>query len=144
MLPWVAVLAWMGLIFMLSAQSGLRVSADAEVDRPLRSLAHVVTYGILAALLLGALRASGSSVRASLAGAVMLAVLYGVSDEVHQAFVPDRTGQVGDVLLDAVGAALGAGAGVLLLRRRERRRANPAEGVAPGGRAEPGGRTQRR
>jgi VanZ family protein len=37
----------------------------------------------------------------------VLAVLYAVSDEVHQTFVAGRHGSPRDVLIDAVGAALG-------------------------------------
>lgn len=37
-----------------------------------------------------------------------IAVLYGVSDELHQAFVPNRDSSALDVGFDAVGAAIGA------------------------------------
>jgi VanZ family protein len=36
-----------------------------------------------------------------------LAVLYGLSDEWHQSFVPGRTPDVVDILTDAIGAAIG-------------------------------------
>ena len=49
------------------------------------------------------------------ATAVMLSTLYGVFDEVHQAFTPDRTPDIRDLLADVLGAALGV-ASVLLLR----------------------------
>jgi VanZ family protein len=39
--------------------------------------------------------------------AILLASLYGVSDEVHQAFVPFRESSWLDWLADTVGAALG-------------------------------------
>lgn len=37
----------------------------------------------------------------------MVAVLYAVSDEIHQLFVPGRAGKVSDVLIDSAGIALG-------------------------------------
>jgi VanZ family protein len=40
----------------------------------------------------------------------VIATLYGVSDEIHQAFVPLRTPDVRDVIADATGAALALGA----------------------------------
>lgn len=49
----------------------------------------------------------------------LLAVLYAATDEIHQTFVPGRSGRVTDVLIDAAGAAVG----VLVmawLRRRAR------------------------
>lgn len=39
--------------------------------------------------------------------AFFVAVLYAVTDEFHQIFVPSRQGQVLDVLIDSLGAALG-------------------------------------
>jgi VanZ family protein len=85
--------------------------------------AHAVAYGILAFLCLMGMtgwrwrRIAG----ASLLAAFVLAVLYGVSDEVHQSFVPGRTPDGADVVADAVGAALGllaAWAWAILLGRR--------------------------
>ncbi len=38
---WLPAVAWMALIFALSAQSGLRVSDDASVDGPIRHVVHI-------------------------------------------------------------------------------------------------------
>ena len=37
---------------------------------------------------------------------VFICFLYGISDEVHQAFVPGREASVGDLLADVAGAAI--------------------------------------
>lgn len=42
------------------------------------------------------------------ATAVLLSILYGVSDEMHQLLVPPRSVEMGDVLADAVGSAAAA------------------------------------
>ena len=39
--------------------------------------------------------------------AVVLCVLYSISDEVHQYFVPGRSAGVIDILIDTVGSSLG-------------------------------------
>lgn len=39
--------------------------------------------------------------------AFVLCVLYSVSDEIHQLFVPGRAGMISDVILDSTGALLG-------------------------------------
>lgn len=49
--------------------------------------------------------------------AVLIAFLFGISDEVHQYFVPNRSADVMDVVADVVGATLGATAVAVLLRR---------------------------
>ncbi len=66
--------AWMALIFLLSAQPGLRVSNDPSVDGPIRHVAHVIVYAILTLLLLwgvGALSSGWRTRVALLAGLVL-------------------------------------------------------------------------
>jgi VanZ family protein len=118
---WLPALAWMGLIFVLSAQSGLRVSEDASVDAPFRVVAHLGTYAILGGLLLFALTARMPLAVHVAVLAFGLAVVYGVTDEVHQAFVPARTGEISDVVADSIGAALGVTFTWWILSRRARR-----------------------
>ncbi len=43
--------------------------------------------------------------------AIVLATLYGVSDEFHQLFVPGRSADRYDVLADCIGATMGAAIG---------------------------------
>ena len=87
--------------------------------------AHAIAYGVLALAMLRAVTGADSS--RITAGAVLLAVAltvaYGLTDEVHQAFVPGRTPEFRDLAADAVGAAAGAALGwawsiVLAVRAR--------------------------
>jgi VanZ family protein len=109
-LRWGPAIATMVVIFVLSAQPGLRASNDPAVDLPIRHAAHVAVYALLSLFLVRALCWDGD--RRPSAGQLLLAVglatLYGVSDEIHQTFVPDRTGHAVDVGWDLIGAALGA------------------------------------
>lgn len=92
-------------------------------------LVHVLLYAVLAALLATALapprsRAAPERSRRTvmlIALAAVIATLYGVTDELHQLFVPGRSSDVGDLLADAAGALIGTGATAALLRRRRRR-----------------------
>jgi len=106
---WLPVVVWAALIFALSSVPDLN-SGLGGWDLVLRKLAHATEYGILGALL-G--RATGRS-----QVAVAVGVLYAVSDEVHQLFVPGRRGAPLDVLVDAAGVTLG----VLLWQRARARR----------------------
>jgi VanZ family protein len=117
-LGWVPATLWFAFIFALSAQPSLPSPSHIS-DKE----AHAFTYGVLAVLCLMGLtgwrwrRVAG----ASLLAAFVIAVLYGISDEFHQAFVPGRTPDVADVVADAVGAALAltaAGAWAILVARR--------------------------
>lgn len=69
---------------------------------------HVAEFSVLALLWYRALGWNGPRwhVRAALA-AFLLAAGFGVIDEFHQTFVPGRTGALGDVGWDSLGAALG-------------------------------------
>jgi hypothetical protein len=71
----------------------------------IRKMGHVVEYGILAALWLRALT-PGRAPRHAAVWAVALATAYAAVDEVRQAFAPNRSPAVADVLLDAAAAWL--------------------------------------
>jgi len=104
---WGPAWATMVLIFVLSSMSGLGPIPGGVDD----GVAHALQYAVLAALLLRGLagaRWRGVRVRAA-ALAVLLATLYGVTDEAHQWFVPGRTAEVTDLVADALGAAVAAG-----------------------------------
>ena len=104
---WGPAWATMVLIFVLSSMSGLGPIPGGVDD----GVAHALQYAVLAALLLRGLagaRWRGVKVRAA-ALTVLLATLYGVTDEAHQWFVPGRTAEVTDLVADALGAAVAAG-----------------------------------
>ena len=105
------VLGWMSLIYFLSARSG------AEVNNALAALAwlgpwrdvvgHLMLYAGLATLLLFGFwswRSAGSGEFRWVALAVVLALLYGLSDEYHQTFVPGRAASLKDIIVDGLGA----------------------------------------
>ena len=72
-----------------------------------QNLLHVPAYFILAMLWWRTLRTQKWSVTASVTAAVLVSVVYGVLDEVHQYFVPGRFLSVTDAMLNLVGAVLG-------------------------------------
>lgn len=110
-LRWGPAIAVMAVIFALSAQPGLRASDDPSVDLPIRHAAHVAIYALLCASLVRGICWDGARPGwPQLALAVVLATLYGVTDEIHQTFVPDRTGHLIDVGWDLLGACAGAAA----------------------------------
>ena len=45
--------------------------------------------------------------------------LYAVTDEIHQHFVPGRSGEITDVLIDSIGCLIGALIMSSILRRRD-------------------------
>jgi VanZ family protein len=101
-------LAWMGLIFFLSAQPDLPHAPSSLLDLLLKKTAHALVYGVLTWLYLRALsdgRGRPLSDRLRLIG-LLLALLYAASDEYHQTFVPGRNGHWPDVVVDGVGGVI--------------------------------------
>lgn len=113
---WLPPLGWMGVIFLLSAQSTLPHPAQPWLSILLEQLGHALAYGILAWLFLWALRGDGSASAPLRIVSVVLAAVYGASDEIHQAFVPGRHPSLLDLLTDGAGASL-----AMLLDWRRRR-----------------------
>jgi VanZ family protein len=106
---WAPPVVEMALIFNVSAMPTPPALPGGLSDRA----GHLMAYALLGALLLRAL-ASGTwrGVTATTTmWAATLATLYGVSDELHQAFVPSRHAELGDLVVDAVGAWAAALAG---------------------------------
>jgi VanZ family protein len=119
---WLPPLAWMGIIYYLSAQSTLPGPPQPLLDTLLKKSAHFWVY---AGLAFWWWRALGSARRSSperlpngavLALAFILTVLYAASDEFHQSFTPGRHPSPWDVLIDSAGAAAALG----LLQRQSK------------------------
>jgi VanZ family protein len=135
MMRWLPAGLWIGmllLIFYFSSQAGSPENSAAWLLGWLRWLApqlaeqltpeqlHLLNYifrktghgtGYLILTLLGywAFRHSfGMDAPRAVRWAVLTSLLRAVLDEIHQAFVPGRTGTPVDVMIDAVGIALAA------------------------------------
>lgn len=80
-----------------------------KIQLPVRKLAHMTEYCILAVSLFLPLRFCGfRGIRLALLTAI-LCVLFASSDEFHQSFVAGRGPSVLDVLIDSIGALIGIG-----------------------------------
>jgi VanZ family protein len=95
---WGAVAAWAALIFALSSIPDLGTGLGGW-DYVLRKAAHGAEFAVLGFLLVRALGRER--------WALALGIAYAVTDEVHQSFVPGRLGSPFDVLIDAIGVAVG-------------------------------------
>jgi VanZ family protein len=97
---------------------GINEQAVRQVQLGVRKGAHVAEYAVLALLLYRAVRRTRQVPPERWCGrcagwALGIALLYAVSDEWHQSFVPSRDGTLHDVIIDGTGASLG----LLLLYR---------------------------
>lgn len=107
---WGPVVIWMVIIFVGSSHSNVVLSESPSRDDLMKNLGHIIEYALLGFLIFRALSSKKGDTLSSryvwlwsLTGAI----LYGLSDEVHQMFVPTRTAYLGDILMDGVGAGMG-------------------------------------
>lgn len=117
-------LACAGLIFWFSAQSGeASAQMSSSVMNPisrllialfgeaahtvLRKCAHFILYAALMFLTCNAFFQARSEGRLSLYAPFVVSVLYAVSDEIHQYFVPGRACRLYDIGVDALGCVVG-------------------------------------
>lgn len=95
---------WAIIIFLFSAMPTSPVSQIHITDFFIKKSAHIFEYAVFTLLLYRALRVSGISNKEAGVYSVILAVLYGASDEFHQSFTPGREPKVRDVFFDTLGA----------------------------------------
>ena len=103
---WLPLLCYCLFIFIQSAQP----LTDLIPRRPmLDKLLHVLAYFILAILFFRAYRSLliKTSQPVLIWISISSSILYGISDEIHQHFVPMRQSDAMDVLADALGSVIG-------------------------------------
>ena len=81
----------------------------AKIDHAVRKCAHASEYALLGALVLLTACTYAKMSPETAAAAVIISVLYAASDEFHQRFVPGRSCQFTDVLIDSAGVMVGVG-----------------------------------
>jgi VanZ family protein len=115
LLAWGPAVIWMAVTFYISHQPAVVIPFGAP-----DYVAHFVSYGCLGALLVWALSGGDRTAIAFrlLLPAVVIASLYGASDEFHQSFVPGRFMSLSDWVADTLGATLGAALACALGGRR--------------------------
>ncbi|ROR31427.1 VanZ family protein [Mobilisporobacter senegalensis] len=73
----------------------------------IRKSAHMMEYAVLAVTIAYPLKIYGNQGLRLMIWSELISVLYAVTDEFHQLFVPGRSGQLTDVFIDGIGALIG-------------------------------------
>lgn len=84
----------------------------------IRKSAHIFEYFVLGILMLNVLRYYCKPSFKLVILSAMLCILYACTDEIHQLFVPARTGKIIDVFIDSIGIILGSCFFYLVLKIR--------------------------
>jgi len=119
---WAPALIVMLAIFLISSRPSDRLPDFHSADHIVKATGHVIGYGLLACSYLYAL----GPVKQRYGLAWIFAILYGISDEIHQSFVPGRSSSVSDVLLfDNLGAVAALSIYYYVLTKTNIRRNQP-------------------
>lgn len=106
---WLPVLLWAVFIFLVSSLPGKDIPGlfwGQDI------LFHIFEYAVLALLLSRALKnsrffsLSNKPMRLSLV--IISCLVYALSDELHQYFVPGRISCISDLIIDGMGVVLGS------------------------------------
>ena len=123
-IKWLFVIAWMVMIFMFSNQpavisdgssqsiikifKALGLNLDSAfgdlADFAVRKSAHFLEHLVFSLLIYSACR-ENYSISRSILMAVGLVFCYACTDEIHQLFIPGRSGRFRDVMIDTSGGA---------------------------------------
>ena len=128
-LSWLLVLVILGFIFSLSAQDAeeSKELSDSLVNRIfqwielyidgelIRKFAHMLEFTALSFSLYNAILTTFELKKAHLIS-LALTVICAVGDEFHQIFVPGRAFQLSDILIDSIGAIIGAVAYLIMCK----------------------------
>lgn len=87
--------------------SGLGLSGEEQMTFAVRKTAHVCEYAVMGMLLYANGHTRGIRFSAGSGWWIAIALAVPVADEFIQSFVPGRSSQVSDVLLDFAGASAG-------------------------------------
>lgn len=131
-ISYILLISWIILIFILSNQTGEVSGSESSsilynifnvifnifnldtsnlsnfisiIHEPIRELMHALEYFILGILLINVLKYY--NIKNIVTVAIMMCLIYSITDELHQLFISGRTLQYFDLLMDNIGSILG-------------------------------------
>lgn len=78
-----------------------------KAESIIRKMAHFSIYTLLGFLLMFFINTYPIKVKEKILISLLVGILYAISDEIHQKFVPGRSCQITDVMIDSLGVTLG-------------------------------------
>jgi len=118
---WLPVVLWAAIIFLFSANPNpyrflpaawrsaipLPTVSDSSLTEWIGQLMHFVEYLVLAFLISRALYKTSATSTKLPALVILISMLFALSDEIHQLFVPGRAFQIIDLFIDFLGSLFG-------------------------------------
>ena len=92
-----------------------------KYDFWIRKTAHLTIYLVLGFLIISLLKEYTTIDRKSIIIACIISILYAISDEIHQSFVPGRSCELRDILIDSTGSIIGISIYYIINRIRRKK-----------------------
>jgi len=103
---WLPSILWMGMIFYLSSRHSMSVADKYIFNFLFFKTLHIIEYAILYFLIFRTINSLKIGNKNRFIYSLIISVIYAISDEIHQVFVPTREGRIRDVLIDTTGIFL--------------------------------------
>jgi VanZ family protein len=104
---WLPVILWMMVIFAFSGRQKVALTDSYALSFLFFKTLHLIEYIFLYVVCYRAFFNTGMRKDKVFLYAFIITLLYAISDEIHQWFVPTREGRLRDVIIDAIGGGLG-------------------------------------
>ena len=133
-------LACMVVIFLLSSQDGqsssqlsqgfirymeellvIDISSMPNIQQIIRKGAHMFIYFVLGLVTMGTMYTYKIRLKPKILITLSVVFIYAITDEIHQIYVPGRSGSFVDVMIDTVGGFIGM---MLMIGIMSRKRKN--------------------
>ncbi len=130
----ILIVIWMITIFMFSGEGGKKSKTTSgsivgfivdkiydtsnmsqkeredkieDLQRPIRKLAHFTIYTIGGVITFVFMNKLNITNKRKILYSIMFCLIYAITDEIHQYYVPGRSCDIRDVLIDTIGASIG-------------------------------------
>lgn len=130
----ILIICWMTTVFMLSGENAEKSETTSgsvvgfivdkiydtsnmsqkeredkieNLQRPIRKLAHFTIYAIGGVITFMFMNDLNITNKRKILYSIMFCLIYATTDEIHQHYVPGRSCEIRDVLIDTIGASIG-------------------------------------
>ena len=79
----------------------------SRVEKVIRKIAHFSLYTVVGGIAMILLNTYKIKENTKFLNSLIIGILYAISDEIHQIFIPGRSAQITDVVIDAMGVLFG-------------------------------------
>lgn len=92
---------------IIKADEENRIELINNLEGIVRKLAHFSIYAVVGFLLMALVSTYDLEEKKRICISFIIGIIYAVSDEIHQGFIPGRSPKLTDVMIDTMGVAVG-------------------------------------